>query len=90
MSPMDLGNRNVLSLQHTGRPLCVECLSCHHRALLSSKQLQPAPYDHEMNSLVSLTKRMRCSECKSGSVKAFIPESDLEAEAFNLGFPIAR
>ena len=87
---MDLGNRNVMSLQHTGRSLCVECLSCRHRAMLSPKQLKAGHLDSEMSDLVSLTRRMRCSECRSGSVKAFIPESDLEAEAFNLGLPIAR
>jgi hypothetical protein len=61
------------------------CLSCRHRALLSSKLPKSGHLDHEMRDRVSLTSRTRCSECKSGSFKAFIPESDQEAESFNLG-----
>lgn len=88
MAPLAIDNHNLLSLNGMGRPLCVECLACHHRGVLTPAQLRPGVNDHEMNSLVYLTRRMRCSECRSGAVKAFIPINEKEIEAFKAGLSV--
>jgi RNase P subunit RPR2 len=50
--------------------IVIECLHCGHAALLHEDGLRK--YGEEPGaSLVSLSKRLICKECKSGSVRAY-------------------
>ena len=50
--------------------IVIECLHCGHAALLHEADLKK--YGEAPGaSLVSLTRRLICKECKSGSVRAY-------------------
>ena len=50
--------------------IVIECLHCGHAALLQESDLRK--YGEEPGaSLIPLTKRLVCKECKSGSVRAY-------------------
>ena len=82
MAPVELGSDNVHTLKFLDVPLCVECLACRHRALLQPADLQHGRADTEMTSLAVLTRRLRCSYCGSGAVKALRATSIADGQAF--------
>ena len=63
------GSRRGLVVKAPGLVVLVRCLHCHHRSTLSPQAL--AAFGIKPNvPIAAFVKRLRCTECGSGSVMA--------------------
>ena len=69
----------LFKAKHDPLPVCVECLRCGRRNVVSAAKSLP---------LTLLTRRLKCSACGSGAVRAARARTDGEVQAF-LGVAVA-
>jgi len=69
----------LFKAKHDPLPVCVECLRCGRRNVVSAAKSLP---------LTLLTRRLKCSACGSGAVRATRARTERDAQAF-LGVAVA-
>ena len=63
----------LFKAKHDPLPVCVECLRCGRRNVVSAAKSLP---------LTLLTRRLKCSACGSGAVRAARARTEAEVQAF--------
>ncbi|SER27133.1 hypothetical protein SAMN05216548_11448 [Faunimonas pinastri] len=65
---------NIRACQSTDVPICVECLNCHHKAVMESEYLlSRSARLHPDVSLVHVSRLLKCGDCGSKALKVFRP-----------------
>ena len=75
----------IFTLKAKDVPLCVECLSCRHRGVLEASDLKRMTGIEDMSSLASISRKLKCSACRSKAVRVFRPHDRSMAATFLIG-----
>ena len=81
---------NLFTLTTDDVPLCVECLTCRHRAVLEAAVLKHLCGLHDMSPLTTISRRLKCAQCGSKAVRTFRPLDRSLAATFLIGASQSR